>query len=267
MLEQYYVRTSSGKMIPLSSVASFSDGVEPSERLQFQQLNAIVIEGVAAPSVAMGTAMRSLEAVTKRLLPNQISWDYAGESRQYVQQSSVLVATFFVALLVIYLVLAAQFESWRDPFIILVSVPMSVAGALLFMAMGFASSNIYTQVGLITLIGLVAKNGILIVEFANRLMEEKGLERREAVERAASVRLRPILMTTVATIVAMIPLLMATGPGAVSRSHIGLVIASGLGIGTFFTLFMVPGFYVALSASYWQDLITFFQKNKSMSQP
>ena len=244
-------------MVPLSSIATFSKSVEPSERLQFQQLNAIVIEGVAAPNVAMGTAIDYLEKSSERLLPEEVSYDYAGESRQYVQQSTALLTTFFVALLVIYLVLAAQFESWRDPFIILISVPMSIAGALVFMATDVASSNIYTQVGLITFIGLVAKNGILIVEFANRLILNEGLSRREAVEKAALIRLRPIIMTTTATIVAMIPLLFADGPGAVSRFHIGLVISTGLGIGTFFTLFMVPAFYLILSKDYWSSYSLF----------
>jgi len=152
-------------------------------------------------------------------------------------------------LLVIYLVLAAQFESWRDPVIILVSVPLATAGALVFIMLGVGalSLNIYTQVGLITLIGVVAKNGILIVEFANRLQIDEGLAKREAVEKAARIRLRPIFMTTVALIVAMVPLLLATGAGAVSRFHIGLTIAAGLGIGTFFTLFILPAFYILLA--------------------
>jgi multidrug efflux pump len=152
-----------------------------------------------------------------------------------------------MALLIIYLVLAAQFESWRDPLIILISVPLSIASALAFMMLGFATINIYTQVGLITLIGLVTKNGILIVEFANQLQSQKGLSKFAAVEQAATIRLRPILMTTVAMIVAMVPLLMAAGPGAASRFDIGLVIASGLGIGTLFTLFVVPAFYLILA--------------------
>ena len=152
-----------------------------------------------------------------------------------------------MSLLVIYLVLAAQFESWRDPIIILVSVPMSIAGALVFITLGFASINIYTQVGLITLIGLIAKNGILIVEFANQLQIGKQLSKRDAVEQAATIRLRPILMTTVAMVVAMFPLLTASGPGAVSRFDIGLVISAGLGIGTLFTLFVVPAVYMVLA--------------------
>jgi multidrug efflux pump len=150
-------------------------------------------------------------------------------------------------LLVIYLVLAAQFESWRDPLIILISVPMSIAGAMIFITLGFASLNLYTQVGLITLIGLIAKNGILIVDFANRMQEERCLSKLDAVLEAASVRLRPILMTTLAMLMAMVPLLIASGPGAEGRFQIGLVIATGLGIGTLFTLFVVPAFYLMLA--------------------
>jgi multidrug efflux pump len=157
--------------------------------------------------------------------------------------------------LIIYLVLAAQFESWRDPLIILISVPLSIASALAFIMLGFASINIYTQVGLITLIGLVAKNGILIVEFANQLQIHEHMNKFQAVEQSATIRLRPILMTTVSMIVAMVPLLMASGPGAASRFDIGLVIASGLGIGTLFTLFVVPAFYLLLARDHQQNLI------------
>ena len=247
MLDDYYIRTGRGDLVPLSTIVSFNSSVEPSERLQFQQLNAVILEGLPAPGVTMGDALGYLEEVGGRLLPREFAWDYAGQSRRYAQQGYALVVTFFVALVVIYLVLAAQFESWRDPFIILMSVPMSIAGALIFIVLGFATLNIYTQVGLITLIGLVTKNGILIVEFANHLQLERGLRKREAVEEAARIRLRPILMTSVAMVVAMVPLLTASGPGAVSRFHIGLVIASGLGIGTLFTLFVVPVFYVLLA--------------------
>lgn len=169
-----------------------------------------------------------------------------GESRQFANQGSALMVTFFLSLLVIYLVLAAQFESWRDPFIILVSVPMSVAGAMAFIVLGFASMNIYTQVGLITLIGVVSKNGILIVEFANQLQVDRGLNKRDAVIEAAAIRLRPIIMTSVALIFAMVPLLIAVGPGAESRFAIGLTISTGLGIGTLFTIFVLPAFYILL---------------------
>jgi len=189
-----------------------------------------------------------LEAQAEQIFPQGFSYDFDGESRQYAEQGSALIIAFFLALVIIYLVLAAQFESWRDPLIILVSVPMSIAGALIFLTLGFATINIYTQVGLITLIGLISKNGILIVEFANQLRVTEGLNRREAIEKSSAIRLRPVLMTTVAMIVAMVPLLLADGPGAVSRFDIGLVIATGLGIGTLFTLFVLPAVYLLLTA-------------------
>ena len=252
MLDGYYIRTISGKLVPMSSIVSFKQSVEPSERSQFQQLNALTLQGLAAPGVAMGDALEYLDQEAHKILPQGFAWDYAGVSRQYVQEGAALVATMLLAAVVIYLVLAAQFESWRDPLIIMMSVPMTIAGALAFIMLGFATINIYTQVGLVTLIGLIAKNGILIVEFANQLQVERGLSKRDAVETAAMIRLRPILMTTVSMIVAMIPLLTAQGPGAVSRFHIGLVIAAGLGIGTLFTLFVVPAFYLALARDHRQ---------------
>ena len=248
-LEDYYLRSGSGELVPLGSLVTFEDSVEPSKRTQLEQLNSVTVEGVMAPGVPLGDALAYLEQEAREVLPRGFSWDYTGESRQYARQGSALAITFFMSLLVIYLVLAAQFESWRDPLVILVSVPMSIFGAMAFLALGLASLNIYTQVGLITLIGLIAKNGILIVEFANQLREQEGLGKREAVERASGIRLRPILMTTVSMVVAMVPLLIASGPGAVSRFHIGLVIATGLGIGTLFTLYVVPAFYLLLSPS------------------
>jgi len=174
------------------------------------------------------------------------SVDYSGQSRQLKAEGAQFVVTFFFALIVIYLVLAAQFESFRDPLIMLMTVPMSIAGALVFISLGFTSLNIYTQVGLVTLIGLIAKHGILIVEFANQL-QARGRSVREAIEEAASLRLRPILMTTTATVIAMVPLLIATGAGAGSRFAMGLVIASGMTIGTLFTLFVVPAVYLYLA--------------------
>jgi len=246
-LKDYYVRAGGGELVPLAALVSFEQTVEPAERTQFNQLNSLTLEGALAPGSTMGDALELLERESAQIFPRGFGWDYAGESRQYAEEGAALVLTFFTSLLVIYLVLAAQFESWRDPGIILVSVPVTIAGAMVFITLGLASVNIYTQVGLITLIGLIAKNGILIVEFANQLQMREGLGRRAAVERAATIRLRPILMTTVAMIVAMVPLLTATGPGAVSRFDIGLVIATGLGIGTLFTLFVVPAFYCLLA--------------------
>jgi multidrug efflux pump len=247
MLDNFYLRSGAGEQVPLSSLIRVDSTIEPSKRTQFQQLNAVTVEGVMANGVTLGEAVNYLEEQAREQFPRGFTWDYTGQSRQYARQGSSLIVTFFMSLLVIYLVLAAQFESWRDPIIILVSVPMSIAGALAFLTLGVATVNIYTQVGLITLIGLIAKNGILIVEFANQLQFSEGLSKREAVIKAGAIRLRPILMTTVSMIMAMVPLLIASGAGAVSRFHIGLVVASGLGIGTLFTLFVVPAVYVLIA--------------------
>ncbi|MDI9244217.1 efflux RND transporter permease subunit [Marinobacter sp. CHS3-4] len=245
-LKDYYIRADNGELVPLSSVISFQKDVEPSQRTQFNQLNSLTLEGVVQPGVTVGDAMAFIEQAADETFPQGFTFDYTGETRQFANQGSALIVTFFLSLLVIYLVLAAQFESWRDPFIILVSVPMSVAGAMAFIVLGFATMNIYTQVGLITLIGVVAKNGILIVEFANQLQTERNLNKRDAVIEAAAIRLRPIIMTSVALIFAMVPLLIAIGPGAESRFAIGLTISAGLGIGTLFTVFVLPAFYILL---------------------
>ncbi|EIC21050.1 efflux RND transporter permease subunit [Thiorhodovibrio frisius] len=248
LIENYHIPTASGELIPLSTLVSLRNEVVPSKRTQFQQLNSIALSGVMMPGVSLGDALSYLEQQATDIFPRNLRWDFKGESRQFKTEGGALEATFFLSLLIIYLVLAAQFESWRDPFVILMSVPLSIAGAMVFLFLGFASINIYTQVGLITLIGLIAKNGILIVEFANQLRERDGLDRSAAVQQASAIRLRPILMTTVAMLVAMIPLLTASGPGAVSRFDIGLVITAGLGIGTLFTLFVVPAVYVLIAA-------------------
>jgi multidrug efflux pump len=247
LLEDYHVRGGDGSLIPLGSFVSLQHEIEPTQRAQFQQLNSVTISGIMAPGVSLGDAMTFLETTAKQTFPQNISFDYMGESRQLNQQGNALLYTFFLSLLVIYLVLAAQFESWRDPLIILVSVPMSIAGAMLFIYLGFATINLYTQIGLITLIGLIAKNGILIVDFANRLQRTEGLDKRAAVAKATATRYRPILMTTVAMLMAMVPLLLATGPGSVSRFQMGVVIFTGLGLGTMFTLFVVPAVYVLLA--------------------
>jgi multidrug efflux pump len=196
----------------------------------------------------MGTALAQMEQIAKRLLPEGYTLDYAGESRQFMQESSSLITTFFLALIIIFLTLAALFESFRDPLIVLISAPMSICGAMIFISMGVggATLNIYTEVGLVTLIGLISKHGILIVQFANDLQLE-GKGKREAVEEAASIRLRPILMTTAAMVLGVVPLILAQGAGAVSRFDIGLVIATGISIGTLFTLFVVPAMYLLLA--------------------
>jgi len=245
-LKQYYVRSADGRMVPLSTIIDLDWTVEPEQLKRFQQLNAAIISGVPSPGVSMGEALGFLQQQADDLFPKGYQANYAGQSRQYVQEGSALVVTFFLAIVVIFLVLAAQFESFRDPLIILISVPMSIAGALAASTIGLITINIYTQVGLITLIGLISKHGILIVEFANEL-QRSGKSKREAVEEAAAIRLRPILMTTAATVMGVFPLVIATGPGSVSRFNIGLVIITGMTIGTLFTLFVVPSFYMLLA--------------------
>ncbi len=246
-LKNYYLRASNGQMVPLSTVVTLKTTVEPESINHFQQENAATIQGVNFPTIPQGVALEKLAALAKATLPQGYSYDYAGPSRQFMQESGGMALTFLFAIIIIYLVLAAQFESFRDPIIILVSVPMSIAGALIFINLGIgrATLNIYTEVGLVTLIGLISKHGILIVEFANNL-QKAGMSKRAAIIEAAGLRLRPILMTTFAMVLGVIPLIMATGAGAVSRFDLGLVIASGLGIGTFFTLFIVPGVYMLL---------------------
>ena len=245
-LLDYKVRTGSGELVALSTVVSLSEEPRPRKLNRFQQLNAATISAIPAPGVSMGEALSFLRQEAEAMLPPSYTIGYKGASRQYVQEGQSLVWTFGFALLTIYLVLAAQFESFRDPLIMLISVPMSVGGALLAMTWAGVSLNIYTQIGMVTLIGLIAKHGILIVEFANQLQVE-GYSKREAIEEAAGIRLRPILMTTAATVMGVVPLIYAVGPGAVSRFQMGLVIASGIGIGTIFTLFVVPAFYTYLA--------------------
>ncbi len=246
-LSQFQVATASGALVPASSVVSFEQVVMPQALKRFQQMNSATLSAVPMPGISVGEALTHLQHLAKQSLPRGYNIDYAGSSRQYMQEGSSLIGAFFIAMLIIFLVLAAQFESFRDPLIMLVSVPMSVAGALLFLWGGFATINIYTQIGLITLIGLISKHGILIVQFANHLQIEEGLGKREAVERAAGIRLRPILMTTAAMVLGVVPLLLASGAGAVARFDIGLVIASGMSIGTLFTLFIVPAMYLLLA--------------------
>ena len=248
---RYEVRTQSGELVPLSTVATISRTVEPNALRTFQQLNSATLQGVPFPGRTMGEVLDFLDNHAQANFPEGFTWDYAGEARQYVQEGSTLVITFAFALIVIYLVLAAQFESFRDPFIILIALPTSIFGALLPLnlggVMGMLSVNIYTQIGLVTLIGLISKHGILMVEFANRLQVEQGMDRRAAIEHAAGVRLRPILMTTAAMVVAMVPLLIASGAGARSRFDIGIVIAAGMTIGTLFTLFVTPAVYTLIA--------------------
>jgi len=250
----YYVKAADGTPVPLSTIAKITTKTVPQSLNHFQQINSATIQGVTMPGVSMGTALDYLTDLAARTLPQGYSVDHAGTMRQFVQESAGFVATFAFALIIIFLALAAQFESFRDPFIILVSVPMSIAGALAFIMLGIggATLNIYTQVGLVTLMGLISKHGILIVEFANAL-QRGGKSKREAIQEAAGIRLRPILMTTAAMVLGVVPLILASGAGAVSRFNMGLVIATGLAIGTLFTLFVVPAVYMIIAADHSQE--------------
>lgn len=244
----YYINTASGKTVPLATIAKLKTRVVPESLNHFQQLNSATLSAVAFPSVTMGKALNTLQAISSEILPEGYTIDYAAQSRQFIKESAALMITFVFALIIIYLCLAAQFESFRDPLIVLISVPMSICGAMIFISMGVsgATLNIYSEVGLITLIGLISKHGILIVQFAN-ILQEQGKSKREAIEQAASIRLRPILMTTAAMVLGVVPLIIATGAGAVSRFNIGLVISTGISIGTLFTLFVVPAMYMFLA--------------------
>ena len=246
-LSQIYVTGSQNRLVPLSTFARLRTTTEPRELKKFQQLNAVRIQGVIPPGIPLDQALRMLEDEAKAILPQGFTVDYAGESRQLRTEGSKFLSTFLLSGILIYLVLAAQFESFRDPFIILAgSVPLAISGALLFSFLGLTTLNIYSQVGLITLVGLVSKNGILIVEFANHL-QERGMEKLEAVIEAAGTRLRPILMTTAATVIGHFPLVLAKGPGAGARNSIGIMLVSGMIIGTAFTLFVVPSIYMLVA--------------------
>jgi multidrug efflux pump len=249
-LSQIYVKGSADKLVPLSTFATLKTTTEPRSLNKFQQLNAVRIQGVIPPNVTLDQALTFLEDQAKQILPQGFTVDYAGESRQLRVEGSKFLGMFLLSAVLIYLVLAATFESFRDPFIILAgSVPLAISGALMFSFLGFTTLNIYSQVGLITLVGLIAKNGILIVEFGNHL-QETGLSKLEAIIGAASTRLRPILMTTAATVFGHFPLVLAKGPGAGARNSIGIMLVSGMIIGTIFTLFVVPSIYMLVAKTH-----------------
>lgn len=246
-LGSIYVSGPDKQLIQLSTFATLKHSTEPREIKRFQQLNSAKISGILPPGITVDQALKVLEKRAAEILPRGYVIDYAGESRQLRQEGNTLVTTMILSFLLIFLVLAAQFESFRDPFIILFgSVPLALSGALLFSFLGATSINIYSQVGLITLVGLIAKNGILIVEFANNL-QEGGLDKWHAILAASGTRLRPILMTTAATVMGHTPLILASGPGAGARNSIGIVLVSGMVIGTLFTLFVVPSIYLLVS--------------------
>jgi multidrug efflux pump len=231
-------------------VVSVSSAVDPNALTHYNQLNSATFSAVPMPGVTMGQAVDFLNKTADEVLPADYHRDFLSESRQYVTEGSQLMITLVFAIVIIYLVLAAQFESLRDPLVILVSVPLAICGAVLPLYFGLETLNIYTQVGLVTLVGLISKHGILMTEFANELQRHRNLDKRSAIVEAAAVRLRPILMTTAAMVVGLVPLLIASGAGAASRFSIGIVIVSGMSIGTLFTLFVLPTFYTLLATDH-----------------
>jgi multidrug efflux pump len=246
-LSQMYITGSDDKLVPLSTFATLQTSTQPRDLRKFQQLNAVRIQGVIPPPVPLDQALTFLENEARKIVPPGFTIDYAGESRQLRSEGDRFLGMLLLSAVLIYLVLAAQFESFRDPFIILAgSVPLAIAGSLMFSFLGFTTLNIFSQVGLITLVGLVAKNGILIVEFANHL-QETGRDKVSAIVEAAATRLRPILMTSAATIVGHFPLVIATGPGAGARNSIGIMLVTGMAVGTIFTLFIVPSIYMVVA--------------------
>jgi len=245
----YYIRTPSGEMIQARTIASIKQRVVPQSINHFQQLNSATIIGVSTPFVSQEEVLKFIAQSLKEVAPNGYSIDYAGPSRQFMNESGGFLVTMFFAILIVFLVLAAQFESFRDPIVILVSVPLALFGALIFINLGFTTLNVYTQVGLVTLMGLISKHGILIVEFANEL-QAAGRSKLDAIVEASSVRLRPILMTTAAMVLGVIPLVIASGAGAAGRQSMGIVIFTGLSIGTLFTLFVVPAMYLFIGADH-----------------
>ena len=245
----YYIRTPSGEMIQARTIASIKQRVVPQSINHFQQLNSATIIGVSTPFVSQEEVLKFIGQSLKEVAPNGYSIDYAGPSRQFMNESGGFLVTMFFAILIVFLVLAAQFESFRDPIVILVSVPLALFGALIFINLGFTTLNVYTQVGLVTLMGLISKHGILIVEFANEL-QAAGRSKLDAIVEASSVRLRPILMTTAAMVLGVVPLVIASGAGAAGRQSMGIVIFTGLSIGTLFTLFVVPAMYLFIGADH-----------------
>ncbi len=247
----YYIRTPSGQMIQARTIATIKQKVVPQSINHFQQLNSATISGVSTPFISQADLLEYMRQTLKEVAPSGYTMDYAGPSRQFMAESGGFLVTMFFAILIVFLVLAAQFESFRDPIVILVSVPLALFGALIFINLGFTTLNVYTQVGLVTLMGLISKHGILIVEFANEL-QEAGRSKLDAIVEASSVRLRPILMTTAAMVLGVVPLVIASGAGAAGRQSMGIVIFTGLSIGTLFTLFVVPAMYLFIGADHHQ---------------
>ena len=243
-LGRFYVKSQSGGLVPLSTVVKVEMRPQANQLPQYNQMNAATLSAVLAPGATMGQAVEFLQS---QPLPPGFQVDWLSDSRQYVYEGNALTVSFGFALIVIFLVLAAQFESFRDPLVILVTVPLAVCGALIPLYLGFTTLNIYTQIGLVTLIGLISKHGILMVSFANEMQHNQGVSRTDAIRKAAAVRMRPVLMTTAAMVAGLIPLIFASGAGAASRFAIGIVVVMGMLIGTLFTLFVLPTVYTFIA--------------------
>jgi multidrug efflux pump len=242
-LRSVYVRSDrSGALIPLSNLTALEDQAGPSQLNRYNRTRAVTISANLAPDYTLGEALDFLEDIIRSELPATAQIDYRGESRDLRESSGSLLFTFGVALFVVFLVLAAQFESFVHPFVIMVTVPLAVAGGLFGLWLADMTLNIYSQIGIIMLVGIAAKNGVLIVEFINQMRDE-GMDFRDAVVEGARIRFRPVVMTAFSTVMGSIPLILATGPGAASRTHLGVVIFAGVSVATFFTLFIVPAFY------------------------
>jgi multidrug efflux pump len=250
------IRTPRGDLVPLSAIATLQQHTAPRMLGKFQQNNAFRVYGGVMPGTTKEQALATLEQAAKKILPPSYSIDYAGESRQLRHEGNTLLGVLVIALIFVFLVLAIQFNSFRDPLVVLVgSVPLALSGAMLFTFLGWTTINIFSQVGFITLVGLIAKNGILIVEFANHLQQE-GRNKYEAITQAAATRLRPVLMTTGATVLGHFPLVLVTGPGAEARNSIGIILVAGMLVGTIFTLFVLPAVYMLIASGHHEPLNT-----------
>jgi multidrug efflux pump len=242
-LRNIFVRAErSGELIPLSNLTALEDMAGPSQLQRHNRMRAVTLSANLAPGYTLGEALTYLEDLIRAELPATAQIDYRGESLEFKEASGALYFTFGIALFVVFLVLAAQFESFVHPLVIMVTVPLAVAGGLLGLAVAGMTLNIYSQIGIIMLVGIAAKNGVLIVEFINQ-MRDQGLEFKEAIVEASRIRLRPVIMTAFAAVMGSVPLILAEGPGAASRSALGVVIFSGVSFATLFTLFIVPAVY------------------------
>jgi multidrug efflux pump len=248
MVRQIQIQTPGGATVPFSSLATLEERIGPRVLSKFQQRNSFTIYAGVIPAYTKEQGLRAVEDAAAAILPDNYVVDYAGESRQIRQEGNTLFGALVFALAFVFLVLAVLFNSLRDPLVVLLGcVPLALSGALMFTFLGWTTINIYSQIGFITLVGLVAKNGILIVEFANHL-QEQGLSKLEAIIEGASVRLRPVLMTTGATVIGHFPLVLVTGAGAEARNSIGIILVAGMIIGTVFTLFVLPSVYLVLAS-------------------